>query len=320
MKALAACLLALATPVAPLASAPAHAAPAPAPAADRADILAMAGDYKVTFDMRETTAWRADYTPIAPKISGGFESVRLVEEGPRRIVLQHLLVVSHDGASHVIKHWRQDWVYEPAELLVYAGRGRWELKPVTRAERAGRWSQTVWQTDDSPRYGGLGRWESVGGVRRWTSDATWRPLARRDAIRNPPYDRYIGINRHSPTPGGWIHWQDNIKMTPGSDGAMEPIVQESLLNTYARAKPGTYDVAAADAYWAATKAYWAAVRGLWDAAIRKGRGVSVSEAADTGSVSGVMLMKLADDLQSRKIDLASATDPARKTITYVTNR
>jgi hypothetical protein len=35
--------------------------------ADRASNLAMAGDFEVTFDMHETTCWRADYTPIAPR-------------------------------------------------------------------------------------------------------------------------------------------------------------------------------------------------------------------------------------------------------------
>ncbi len=33
--------------------------------ADRADILGMAGNYKVRFDMQRDDPWRADYTPIA---------------------------------------------------------------------------------------------------------------------------------------------------------------------------------------------------------------------------------------------------------------
>ena len=42
-----------------------------AKAADRAEILAMAGNYKVRFDMQETTPWAAGYTPLDRKISGG---------------------------------------------------------------------------------------------------------------------------------------------------------------------------------------------------------------------------------------------------------
>lgn len=284
--------------------------------ADRAAILAMAGTFKVTFDMKETTAWRADYTPIPPKISGGHEVVRAIVDTGRTIVLQHLLVVTDDkGKTFVIKHWRQDWVFEPATVLTYAGQGKWALEDVPAAMRKGRWSQTVWQTDDSPRYGGWGQWTDEGGVRRWRSNWTWRPLARRDAVRHPVYDRYLGINRHSPSPAGWVHWQDNIKMGL-VDGKLVPFVQESVLNSYV--KDDQFDVAAADAYWAATKDYWAAVRTEWDAAITRGKGVAVAEVAETGSASGERLMSLADDIQSGKLKTADAIVRAKAVIAEVT--
>ena len=181
-------------------------------AADRANILAMAGTFKVKFDFQEQTAWQPDYTPIAAKVSGGREVVRVIEDTGRKIVLQHILVAEHEGKVFPIKHWRQDWEYEPATFLAYAGPSEWKLETVPEKMRKGRWSQTVWQTDDSPRYGGFGEWEVQGGIPRWRSGWSWRPLARRDAIRKPVYDRYYAINRHSPAPGGWIHWQDNMKM------------------------------------------------------------------------------------------------------------
>ena len=284
--------------------------------ADRASILAMAGTFKVTFDMKETTPWRAGYTPIPAKISGGHEVVRVVADTGRSIVLQHLLVVSGDaGNTVVVKHWRQDWVYEPASVLTYAGQGVWKLGDVPAPMRAGRWSQTVWQTDDSPRYGGWGQWTEEGGVRRWRSNWTWRPLARRDAVRHPQYDRYLGINRHSPSPAGWIHWQDNIKMGL-VDGKLVPFVQESVLNTYV--KDAGFDVKAADEYWAATKEYWAAVRGLWDAAIVKAKGVKVAEVAETGSASGARLMGFADDIQAGKLKTGDAIAKAGAVIAEVT--
>lgn len=291
--------------------------------ADRATILAMAGDYKVTFDMRETTPWRADYTPIAAKVSGGHEAVRVIEDSGRRIALQHLLVVKDkNGKPMVIKHWRQDWSYEPESVLVYAGKGRWNVEAVPAAMRAGRWSQTVWQTDDSPRYGGWGQWTDEGGVRRWRSNWTWRPLARRDAVRNPPYDRYLAINRHSPSPAGWIHWQDNIKMGPepgtAGQGRIVPFVQESVLNSYVT--DNGFDAAAADAYWAASKDYWAAIRTAWDAAIARDKGVSVTEVADTGSAGAERLMGLADDIQTGKIKTAAAIERGRAIVAEVTRR
>lgn len=289
--------------------------------ADRAAILAMAGDFKVTFDMRETTPWRADYTPIRPTILGAHESVRVIEDTGRHIVLQHFLVVGSGGASDVIKHWRQDWAYEPEAVLVYSGQGRWTLADVPSEFRKGGWSQTVWQTDDSPRYGGWGRWTDEGGIRRWQSSTTWRPLARRDAVRHPPYDRYLGINRHSPSPTGWVHWQDNIKIGPEPgkpEGALVPFVQESVLNSYVRDRD--YDVAAADAYWNATKDYWSAIRAAWSEVIARDHGVSVPEVADTGSASGEQLMGLADDIVTGKLTTAVAVKRGRAVILKVTSK
>jgi hypothetical protein len=293
------------------------AAPGAAPAADKAperdrrSILAMAGDYKVRFDMRETIAFVGDYKPLEPKRSGGYESVRVVEDRGDFISLQHLLVVEDGGETVVVKHWRQDWRYQPAQVLTYERANRWTLRPLPAAARKGAWSQTVWQTDDSPRYGGTGRWTYDGGVASWQSDRTLRPLARRDAVRHPVYGWYAGWNRHALTPTGWVHEQDNAKMGV-KDGQPVTYVHEVVLNSYERST--AYPVKAADDYWAKTKGYWAEVRLAWDRAIAKDRGVTVTEEAENGSVTGPKLMGLAEALAEGKTDGAAAAAEARAVI------
>ncbi|HKR23869.1 MAG TPA: DUF6607 family protein [Allosphingosinicella sp.] len=278
--------------------------------ADRQAILAMAGTFRVRFDMRETTSWRGDYAPIPAATSGGHEVVRVIADTGRFISLQHMLVVSHDGATHVIKHWRQDWTYEPESVLVYAGQGRWRVEPIPAERRRGAWSQTVWQVDDSPRYGSYGRWTTTGGLRRWRSDWTWRPLARRDAIRGPRYDRYLAINRHQPTPdGGWIHWQDNEKMGL-VEGNLSPFVQEIVLNTYAPF--ADFEFAAADRYWAATRDYWAAVRAEWARVERTRSGITITEEPQAGNViSGRLLEMGTDILEGRRRTPAAIAEAQR---------
>ncbi len=284
--------------------------------ADRADILAMAGNYRVRFEMQESTPWVADYTPLESKRSGGHEVVRVIEDTGRRIVLQHLLVIEDENdKSFIIKHWRQDWDYEPAKVLVYSGDGNWVWEEVPERMRAGRWSQTVWQVDDSPRYAGWGEWTTQAGIRRWRSNWTWRPLARRDAIRNPVYDRYQSINRHQPTPTGWIHWQDNTKID-GKTGKQRAIVQEYVLNTYT--KFDGYNVKAADDYWAKTKDYWAAVRTVWAEVAEKRGGIHIAEKADTGTVISGRLLKIADEVNEGKLQNDAAIAEARKLITEAT--
>ncbi len=120
---------------------------------DRASILAMAGDYKVSFDFTETVSFLAGYELKEPKLSGGHESVRVIEDRGDFISLQHLLVVGPDEAPFVVKHWRQDWQYEPARVLTFVGGNAWAWRDVPVSERAGTWSQTVYQVDDAPRYG-----------------------------------------------------------------------------------------------------------------------------------------------------------------------
>lgn len=278
--------------------------------ADRENILAMAGDFKVTFNMQESTAWMEGYEPIDAKISGGYESVRVIEDTGTRIVLQHLLVVGGEENPYVVKHWRQDWQYEPTEILTYQGGDTWEMTPVPEAMRAGRWSQTVYQVDDSPRYAGWGQWETTNGVKRWRSNWTTRPLARRDATRSPVYDRYVGINRHQLTPTGWIHWQDNTKMMPAPDGSGElvPVVQEYVLNTYERFDG--YNVAAAEAYWDMTADYWNAVRAKWDEVAETTGGIRIAQEANYGTDIAAELLKLADAIKQGETPAEEATAKA----------
>jgi hypothetical protein len=278
---------------------------------DRQAILGMTGNFEVTFDFRETTVLQAGYKPIAPKMVGGEEVVRAIEDTPGKVVLQHMIVAVIDKKPVVIKHWRQDWVYEPRSVLVYAAPGKWILQPVPEAQRRGAWSQTVWETDDSPRYGAVGRWTYSDGVTQWLSAETRRPLPRRDATRHPVYDHYVGANRHILTPKGWVQQEDNEKVGI-KDGKDAAFVRETVTNTYDRYTD--FPLAAADAYWAKTGPYWARVRAAWDRVIARNKGVGVPEDVELGSVTGERLMDLADEINDGKTQTADAAAKAEAII------
>lgn len=175
----------------------------------------------------------------------------------------------------------------------------------------------MWQTDDSPRYGGIGRWQYQHGVSSWQSDPTLRPLARRDAVRHPVYDRYLGTNRHALTPNGWVHEQDNAKQGL-REGQRVTFVHEVVINSYVSAPQAA--VTAVDEYWNSTQQYWSVVRERWAEVIRQQGGVRVEEEAENGSRTGPRLMSLARRIADGALDTAEAVAAAKKEITVATLR
>ncbi len=115
----------------------------------------------------------------------------------------------------------------------------------------------MWQPDDSPRYGQIGRWAHSDGVSRWTSQETRRPLALRDVERKPPYDHNEGVNRHAITPTGWCMNRTTRRLARAT-AKIKTVVHEVVLNAYDRAT--NFQIVKAEAYWSATQEYWKQIR------------------------------------------------------------
>lgn len=229
---------------------------------DRRAILAMAGSYRASFEFVETAGFSAGYQPSSPYRSWGTEVVYVLKDSPDKIVLQHVLLMRASGEEPVVvKHWRQDWQFEPETVLHYQGDDTWRLDTVPVEERNGAWSQTVYQVDDSPRYGGVGRWRHEAGASIWTSDPTWRPLPRREFTVRSDYHVLAGVNRHIITPTGWIHEQENNKLVVENGGVARVVARELGLNRYELLE--NFDTAAADNYIRASEPFWKLVRAEW---------------------------------------------------------
>ena len=143
--------------------------------ADRQAILAMAGEYEVTFDFTEFLPIDAAYELADPKVTPAREVVYVIADEGDFISLQHLLLVGDLEDPFVVKHWRQDWAYEPDRLMAYRGFGAWEMDDLSADQSHGAWSQTVYQVDDSPRYAGIARWEHAPEASTWEPARSWRP-------------------------------------------------------------------------------------------------------------------------------------------------
>jgi hypothetical protein len=194
-----------------------------------------------------------------------------VTDEPEFISLQHILVMiieQEDGTLSdplVTKHWRQDWTYEDTDLHEFNSHGVWERTTLDREDVSGRWSQAVFQVDDSPRYESIGAWVHHPTHSVWEGHETRRPLPRREFSVRDDYNVLVGTNRHTILPTGWTHEQDNLKMITTEDGTPDPVTpfvaREIGVNRYDRVTG--FDFSAGDEYWDASGDFWSLVRAKW---------------------------------------------------------
>jgi hypothetical protein len=282
---------------------------------DRQAIRAMAGNYKVTFDFTETVSFVQGYEKKKPYVTGATEIVRVIENKPGFISLQHILLVG-DTHQFPIKHWRQDWIYEPESIHEFVGFNSWKKRDLKQQERQGKWAQVVYQVDDSPRYAGLAAWQHDNGISQWASEVNMRPLPRRDMTKRDDYDAILAVNRHAVTPNGWVHEQDNSKLILRSQTATL-LAREIGINTYVRDDQIAFSVA--DDYWHLTKDYWQAVRDKWSEVETNNAYFSLTIQGEPTALYMPML-EYAGYVKDGKMGLAEAINKAHQTIDqYTTN-
>ncbi|GGI22671.1 DUF6607 family protein [Pedobacter mendelii] len=223
---------------------------------DRKAIKSLAGFYKVNFNYGEVTSPNPDYEFSKPYKSHGKEWAQIIVDEPRRIVIQHILAIND---STVIKHWRQDWTYEDTDIMLYTQDNTWKKGNLTAADVKGKWTQKVYQVDDSPRYQGYGIWSHVGGHDSWSSE-TDSPLPRRESTVRKDYNVLIRGSRISITKDGWMFEQDNKKTlrTPEGD---KVIAVEKGYEEFTKIDPKVF--AYAQKWWNSQNTYWADVRNVW---------------------------------------------------------
>ena len=227
---------------------------------DIAAIKSMCGCYEVKFNFAETFQYSKDtanYKPSKTKHDYGLEWIELVEETPNKLMLQHLLIVSDDM---IIKHWRQDWLYQNTDLYTYNKENNWTYNKLTKEEVKGQWTQKVFQVDDSPRYEGTASWVHVDGKDYWMN-TTNAPLPRREYTKRDDYNILKRRNIHEITSYGWLHEQDNDKIVRADNGKDTVLAQEKGIDTYS--KVADSKCLAAQKWWKDNSGLWKNVRTKW---------------------------------------------------------
>ena len=225
---------------------------------DKTSIMDLCGCYEITFKYTETFAPEIDYEKKYDYTAAALELALPIVEEDDKISIQHLLVVND---TMVIKHWRQDWLYENEEVFYYDKDNNWTFKKLPADQVAGQWTQKVYQVDDGPRYSGSATWVHFDGKHYWENRAD-SPLPRREYTKRSDYNVMLRGNRHEITDFGWVHEQDNEKIIRTDEAEDILLAQEKGMNTYTKVADTRCQVA--KDWWMEHGAFWASVREAWD--------------------------------------------------------
>jgi len=245
---------------------------------DQNAIKKMCGCFEVGFNFSETFNYSDDttYMPSKVKHANALEWAELVEDSNDKIIIQHLLVVGDKDNPMIIKHWRQDWLFENNDFYMYNGDNKWNFVKKTDDEIKGQWTQKVYQVDDSPRYEGSSSWVHVDGKSYWenTTDA---PLPRREYTQRSDYNITVRRNRHEITNYGWLHDQDNDKVIRNKDSDVI-LAQEKGYNTYNRVDDSKCE--SAKIWWKKNHKFWEHARDSWNEVYNKDKNLTMHSKVD----------------------------------------
>ena len=229
---------------------------------DQNAIKNMCGCYEVTFNFTETFNYSQDtlYKPSETKVDKGLEWAQLVEESDDKIEIQHLLQVGTPESPYIVKHWRQDWLFENTDFYMFNGDNQWTYVSKSKDDVKNQWTQKVYQVDDSPRYEGSATWVHVDGKSFW-ENATTAPLPRREHTKRSDYNITLRGNRHQTMDYGWVHDQDNEKIIREAGKEDVVLAKEKGYNTYVKVADSKCQ--AAQDWWKEGQEKWAKVRTKW---------------------------------------------------------
>ncbi|MFK7030897.1 DUF6607 family protein [Flavobacterium oreochromis] len=226
---------------------------------DRKAIKSMCGCYEVEFNFAETFNYskNSDYKASPSKHEKAIEWIELTEDQPNKLSLQHLLITGNTEES-IVKHWRQDWLYENTDLYLFDKDQTWKYKKLDKKQVAGQWTQKVYQVDDSPRYEGSASWIHIDGRHFWenTADA---PLPRREHTIRNDYNLLKRNNIHEIREFGWVHNQDNKKIIRENNDTL--LAEEKGYDVYRKIDDSKCILA--QNYWKKNNTLWKNIRNKW---------------------------------------------------------
>lgn len=262
---------------------------------DKQAIKDMCGCFEVTFKYTETFSPEIDYEKHYDYTATALEWAELIKDEKDEISIQHLLVLND---TMVIKHWRQDWLYENTKRYDFNHENQWTFVNMNKKDVKGQWTQNVYQVDDSPRYSGSATWIHADGRHYW-NNTTSSPLPRREYSKRSDYNVMMRGNQVEITKEGWLHEQDNEKVIREDDKEDVLLVEEKGYNVYR--KVADEKCKAAKNWWATNKDFWSRVRNKWSDVYGRDKDLALEKAVNVQALF-MQLFPMDIETEQSKID------------------
>lgn len=237
----------------------------------------LCGCFEVTFNYSETFTNDKSKQYISAPLNNKkvIEYVHPIKKTNDEYVLQHILVVND---NMMIKHWREDWIYQNNVVWDYVAENTWKKRTINADQVKGEWTQTVWEVSDAPRYQGSSKWVSTNNQMFWlnTADA---PLPRREYTTRKDYNILNRTNRLIVSDQGYMHEQDNIKIIRTAGQTDSILAYEKGYNKYVRVDDSK--CAKAKDFWQKKAPFWTDVVAVWDSYFEKHGQVEIKFAVDS---------------------------------------
>ncbi len=234
-------------------------------------ILKMAGTFKVGFNYIETFAPDSNYRYYKKYKENALEMVIVTEDTENKVSLTHFLVIND---SFIIKHWRQDWIYENTQFLTYKGNNIWEKYTLDKKDVKGTWTQKVFQIDESPRYEAYGKFEKQNNEYVWTGTCL-SPLPRRELLKRNDYNILKRRSRIVIGKENWYLEQDNEKLKNDT-----LLCQEKGMETFTK---HIFDTKFVLNYWNENAKAWKLITEEWNILIEKNKAIKLEGSLITSS-------------------------------------
>jgi len=263
-------------------------------AQDQQAIQKLCGCFAVTFNYAETFTTDTTKTMASHLMDTNavLEYEFPLEQSPEKVVIQHILIVP---GGPMIKHWREEWAYEQTTLWKYDQNKEWVKTTLSPDEVKGKWTQSIWEVSDAPRYQGISEWVNTNNELFWlnTTDA---PLPRREYTIRNDYNVLNRTNRIIVSDKGYMHEQDNKKIIRRAGQPDSILTYEKGYNNYVRMPDSKCE--GAQAFWTKEKAeFWADVRAVWSEKMDKANRIKVKDEIDNQRLHEAL-----GDLEDKKLN------------------